>query len=93
VAAGASIPADGAKTFTVKRGDARQDGAIAISDALFIAQTLAGLREIGEGITLTHAVNGASTRLESTTAGEKLTIADALFIAQRLAGLRDENFN
>lgn len=93
VASGENIPADGPRTFTARRGDARQDGTIAISDALFIAQTLAGLRDIGEGVTLTHAVNGASIKLETATAGEKLTIADALLIAQYLAGLRDASFN
>ncbi len=93
VAAGADMPADGTKTYIVKRGDARQDGVIAISDALFIAQTLAGLRDVGEGTTFTHAVNGASVKLETTTTGEKLTIADALLIAQKLAGLRDDSFN
>ncbi len=93
VTAGSNIPADASKTFAVKRGDARQDGNLTITDALFIAQALAGLRDLGEGASFTHGVNGASVKLESTTAGEKLTIADALLIAQKLAGMRDDSFN
>jgi len=93
VAAGANIPTDGSKTYPVRRGDARQDNNITITDALFIAQTLAGLRDVGEGTSFTNAINGASTKLEATTVGEKLTIADALLIAQMLAGIRDASFN
>lgn len=93
VTAGAGIPADAPKTFTAKRGDARADGTIAISDALFIAQTLAGLRGLGETTAFTNAVNAASVKFETTTTGEKLTIADALLVAQMLAGLRNDSFN
>ncbi len=92
-AAGANIPADSTKTYAVRRGDARADGSITIADALFIAQTAAGLRDIGEGTGLTNAVNGASVKLESTATGERLTIADALLLAQYLAGLTDDSFN
>jgi|GEM_PF-234217 len=93
-ATGSNIPADASKTYTVRRGDAKADGVISITDALFIAQTLAGLRTTGENAaTQTHAINGASARLETTTTGEKLNITDALFVAQMLAGLRDPSFN
>ncbi len=98
VASGANIPADGAKTYTVRRGDARADGFITISDALFVAQYLAGLRGLGEDppggpYNNVNAINGASARLEPTATGEQLTITDALFIAQLLAHLRDSSFN
>ncbi len=93
VTAGDNIAADGNKTFTVRRGDARADGAINITDALFIAQNLAGLRSLGGDLTQTHAVNGASAKLEHLLTGEKLNITDALFVAQKLAGLRDDSFN
>ncbi len=90
--AGASVLAESTRTLKVRRGDARADNSITISDALFIAQTLAGLRDLGETIALTHAINGSSARLETATTGEKLTITDALFVAQMLAGLRNESF-
>ncbi len=45
VATGAGIPADSTRTYTVRRGDAKADGAITIADALFIAQQLAGMRD------------------------------------------------
>ena len=93
VVAGETIPADGARAYVLRRGDARADGTLNIADALFIAQNLAGLRNIGEGTLFTNGINGASAKLETTNAGEKLTIADALIIAQRLAGVRDESFN
>jgi len=91
-AAGGNIAADGIKTYLLRRGDAKADGTITIADALFIAQSLAGLRETGEGLSLIHAINGANARQETTQTGEKLTIADALYIAQMLAGLRDASF-
>ncbi|MFW6195617.1 MAG: PKD domain-containing protein, partial [Chloroflexota bacterium] len=71
------------------RGDARADGTPDIADAMFIAQTLADLRPVGESVTdSTHAVNAASVRTDGSV--DVLNIADAMFIAQRLAGLRDE---
>ncbi|MBI4334357.1 MAG: PD40 domain-containing protein [Chloroflexi bacterium] len=93
VTSGANIPADGVKTFTVRRGDARNDGTVDMSDALFIAQYRVGIREPGETTSFTHIVNGASVKLESTVTGEKLDMNDALFIAQYRVGLRDDSFN
>lgn len=90
---GDNMPADSSKTFSVRRGDARKDGSITITDALFVAQYLAGLRGIGETTSEVQAINAASVKLESATTGEKVTIVDALFIAQFLAGLRDASFN
>lgn len=76
------------------RGDARVDGVIDITDALFIAQHLVGLRKdctnVGD-TTCLHTVNAASVRPDDAV--DENTIADALFIAQYLVGLRDEFYN
>lgn len=82
--------ADVAKTF--RRGDANSNGSVNITDALFIAQYLAGLRELGETTTLVNPVNAATARNDSLTTGSSITITDALYIAQMLAGLRDASF-
>ncbi len=89
-----NIPQDAAHTFIIQRGDAKKDGNITITDALFVAQYLAGLRGVGETATDMHAINAASVRTDDTTdtTGDKVTITDALFIAQMLAGLRDESY-
>lgn len=92
VASGANIPQDSPKTFTVQRGDARKDGTISIADALFVAQYLVGLRDIGDSTSQVHVVNAASVKTDGPT-GDQVTIADALLIAQMLAGLRDASFN
>ncbi len=88
---GANMPADSVKTFAVRRGDARMDGLVNITDALFVAQYLAGIRGIGEGENLVHAVNAASVKADGP-GGDIVNITDALFIAQMLAGLRDDSF-
>ncbi len=85
-------PGPAAVLPNLKRGNARDTDAVTITDALFIAQYLAGLRPLGTGDTATNALNAASVKRE-TGAGEKITIADALLIAQMLAGLRDASFN
>jgi len=89
---GANIPHDGANTFTVRRGDARADGVVNISDALFIAQYLAGIRQLGSDTDSLHAVNAASAKSDGMV-GDQVTIADSLYIAQMLAGLRDDCYN
>jgi hypothetical protein len=88
----------GVSPFTLSlstlRGDARLDGVVDISDVLFIAQYLAGVRAACTATTdntCLHSVNAAS--VEQDEAFDRKTIADALFIAQYLAGLRDEFFN
>ncbi|MBI4332464.1 MAG: hypothetical protein HY673_14430 [Chloroflexi bacterium] len=90
---GNNIPSDGTKTFTLRRGNARNDGAVDMSDALFIAQFRVGIRGAGEDTSLTHIINGASVKLETATTGEKLDMSDALFIAQFRVQLRDASFN
>ncbi len=87
-----SVALDGVPGMSLKRGDARADGIINISDALFIAQFLAGSRQGGDGLDQVHIVNGASAKSDGDL-GDKLDITDALFIAQYLAGLRDDSFN
>ncbi len=79
------------KTF--RRGDADGNGEVTITDALFIAQYLAGLRALGEGVNQVNAVNAATPRNDSAIAGSSITIQDALYIAQMLAGLRDASYN
>ncbi len=77
---------------SLRRGDARADGTVDVSNVLFIAQFLVGLRNAGEDLpgvfTLTHPINGASPKQD--TSGDVMNIADALFIAQLLATLRDD---
>jgi len=89
---GSNIPQDSSRTFTVRRGDARNDGVINIADALFIAQYLAGLRGPGETTSLVHVVNAASIKTDNPT-GDQVTISDALLVAQMVVGLRDDSFN
>lgn len=85
-----SIPQAGPTQKTFRRGDARADGIIGISDALFIAQYLAGLRGTGETNVDIHPVNAASVKHD--TGGDKITISDALLIAQYLGGLKPATF-
>lgn len=100
-ATGANIPADGPKTITPHRGDAKNDGNVDMSDALFIAQFRVGIRQPGirppewkpGDPDFTNIVNGASAKLEATVTGEKYDMSDALFIAQYRVGLRDASFN
>ena len=72
-------------------GDAKADDAINIGDALFIAQYLAGLRDLGVGLDAVNAVNAASVKQDG--AFDVTNIADVLFVAQHLVGLRDGCFN
>jgi cyclophilin family peptidyl-prolyl cis-trans isomerase len=75
----------------ILRGDARPDGVVDISDVLFIAQYLAGVRAACTATidnTCLHLVNAASVRQEG--AFDRTTIADAMFTAQHLVGSRDE---
>jgi hypothetical protein len=73
---------------TYRRGDAKADGTVNIADALFVAQYLALLRDIGQDVTTVHAINAASAKGDA--GGNKVNIADALFVAQVLALLRDD---
>ena len=75
---------------TYRRGDAKADGTVDIADALFGAQYLVGLREIGEGLDFVHPVNAASVKPDG--AFDVINTADVLFIAQHLVGLRDDCF-
>ena len=84
------ITPEGTIVKTYRLGDAKPDGTLNIADALFIAQYLAGLREIGEGADFVHAINAASIKQDGLF--DKINIADVLFIAQRLVGLRDVCF-
>lgn len=71
-----------------RRGAARGRDSSNITDALFIAQYLAGLRNDSE----LNLLNAASIKPDSGN-GDKVAITDALYLAQFLAGLRDSNFN
>lgn len=78
-------------SLTFRRGDVNNSGgvdAITIVDALFIAQYLAGLKNLS---TL-NPTNAASVSYDGAN-GDKITIIDALFIAQLLAGMRDASYN
>lgn len=97
----ASIPGDAAVSRSFKRGDARPDGTVNIADALYIAQYLAGLKQLGEGanegnIGYVAPLNAACVKhdyVAGTVPGDAITITDALYIAQMLATLRDSNYN
>jgi hypothetical protein len=90
---GGDIPQSADVTKTFRRGDANNSGLVTITDALFIAQYLAGLRTLGEATDQVSPLNAATPRNDSTTAGSSITITDALYIAQMLAGLRDGFYN
>ena len=83
--------ADVSKTF--RRGDANGSGSVTVTDALFIAQYLAGLRQPGEASDQVNVINSATVINDSATEGATLTIADALGIAQMLAMMRDSSYN
>lgn len=91
-ASGGDIPQEASASLTFQRGDAKPDGAITITDSLFIAQYLAGIRGLGTDNLLVNPVNSASTKQDDVN-GDKITIADALLIAQMLAGIRDDSYN
>ena len=73
--------------YSFQRGDAKADGDVNIADALFIAQYLVGVRDLGDGLDKVHAVNSASVKHDNGC--DEINIADVLFIAQYLVGIRD----
>lgn len=85
---GANIPQSGTASLNFRRGDAKADGAVNMTDAMFAAQFAVGLR----GLDTCNALNAASAKHDSTS-GDKVDMTDAMFIAQRAVGLRDANFN
>lgn len=87
---GTLIPQYGPDSEVFRRGDARLDGEVNISDALFIAQYLVGLRDLGPEIPYVHPINAASIKHDDS--GDEINISDVLFICQYLAGLRDSHF-
>ncbi len=89
---GGTVPQDSDKARTFLRGDAKADGVVDITDAMFIAQYLAAVRSLGETTALVHPVNAATPLNDSATLGSTITITDALFIAQMLAGLRGNDY-
>lgn len=107
ITAGDGLPinqAGNAVLSSLRRGDARADAVINITDALFIAQYLAQLKTLGDDSangtgpssshTFAHPLNAASVRYDDATFdGERITIQDAMFIAQMLVGLRDASYN
>ena len=74
-----------------RRGDARADGTVNIADALYIAQYLAVLRDLGEGLDKVHPVNAASVKWDGDI--DVVDIADVLYICQYLVDLRDPYMN
>lgn len=81
------IPQDGAAPMTFRRCDARADGTVNIADALFIAQYLVGLRDLGDGIDKVNPVNAAAVKHDGGC--DVINISDVLFICQYLVGQRD----
>ncbi|MFC1937747.1 cohesin domain-containing protein [Chloroflexota bacterium] len=88
---GSALSLDGAVVETLLRGDAKPDGTINIADALFVAQYLAGIREVGQGLDYCHPINAASIKHDGDN-GDQITVGDRLFIAHYLAGIRDADF-
>ena len=85
------IPQDEPDYEVFRRGNAKSDDDVVnIADALFIAQYLVSLRDLGQGTGLVHPVNAASIKHDD--GGDKVSIADVLFIAQSLVGIRDNCF-
>jgi len=78
-----------AKTF--RRGDAKADGPVNISDALYIASYLGGLKTLGEDTLHVNAVNAASIKHDGSF--DRITVADILLLAQYVVGLRNNCFN
>lgn len=74
-------------TKTFRRGDAKADGVVNAADTLFIAQYIAGNRQVGDGTGLVHPINAASVKQD--VGGDKITVADALLIAQMIVGIRN----
>ncbi len=91
-AGGGLIPQGADVTRSFVRGDANNSGTVNITDALFIAQYLVGLRTLGETTATVNAVNAATPRNDSSSLGSTINITDALYIAQMLAGLRDATY-
>lgn len=75
---------------TYQRGDTDGNGAINITDALFISQYLAQLKTLDS----IRALNAASVRHDTPSyPGNRITVQDSMFIAQYLSGLRDAWYN
>lgn len=90
---GSPIPPVGTFSKSFRRGDAKADGTVNISDALFIAQYLVGLRGIGQTPLLVHPINAASAKQDTTAPNiDKISSADKLTIAQYVVGLRNNCF-
>jgi len=70
---GGSAPPDIPATITVRRGDAQANGNVNVTDAMFIAQYLAGIRGLGNDTTTVNAVNAASVRQDPTA--DQITIS------------------
>ncbi|MBI4330703.1 MAG: hypothetical protein HY673_05450, partial [Chloroflexi bacterium] len=91
---GGGLILDGTKTLSFRRGDARADGAVNMSDALYIAQSRVGIRALGlDPLNNTHPVNAASVKIDDLVNGDKVDMNDALYIAQSRVNLRDASFN
>jgi len=71
------------------RGDAKADGVINVGDPLFAAQTLVGIRSVGDDTaTQTNVVNIASVKHDGQN--DVLSVADVLQLMQFLVGLRND---
>jgi PKD repeat protein len=88
---GNAISQEATATNTFRRGDARADGKVDISDVLRICQYVVGLSTLGESLGQVHPINAACVRHDDT--GDKITMSDALYVAQYLVGIRDANYN
>ena len=84
------VPQDEPAYEAFRRGDAKADGEVSIADALFIAQYLVGLRDVGGGPDQVHPVNAASVKHDGDF--DRISIADVLFICQYLADMSDGYF-
>ncbi|MBI4330237.1 MAG: hypothetical protein HY673_03015, partial [Chloroflexi bacterium] len=91
---GGELRPDGAKSLSFRRGDARADGVLNMTDALYIAQSRVGIRALGlDPLNNTHPVNAASVKIDDLVNGDKMDMNDALYIAQFRVNLRDASFN
>ena len=74
------------------RGDADGNGEVDRNDALFIAEYVLGLKQLGEDPGQVRIIQGAGVNHDGSE-GDKLDVTDVLFILQYVVQLRDSAFN
>ena len=89
IVGGAQVSEEGPVANTYRRGDADQNGAVNINDAVSTAECDVGFRNVGLGAGECHAVNAASV-FHDGALGDLLNINDAIPMAEFDVGFKDE---